>query len=300
MEIRDRLKNGIGKIADRIDGQDIGLEEVKKLTKEGLKEMLRGMDEVMSAMSDCVQTDRRDKEEYRRKAEDTMQKLNEKAREAEVRLEAMKSARDRALRKESEQVTIDKLRLTARQIKYVDVDFGRVTRDRKEIIEKMIGYMKEDVNLADWKRADTLIRRTKIIILGKETVRRELVDGDSLRWIFTVPILLEFRSENDKLELEDMLRAGGWYSVFHWPAECLEFVREVRAETSRMGYSDQAHYIKVRPEEKEGKLMIKVDVKPKIEGGRFKTVAFWGIPPADRGMWGADTVKPRTIVGTRR
>jgi hypothetical protein len=89
----------------------------------------------------------------------------------------------------------------------LDINFGKQTSDRKEIIDKTLEYMREDVVLGERKRYDILIKRTRIIILGKETVRRTR----GTRTIFSVPILLECRSEDDKAELESILRVAGYY-----------------------------------------------------------------------------------------
>ena len=42
--------------------------------------------------------------------------------------------------------------------------------------------------------------------------------------IYTVPVMLEFRTEGDKVEVEEMLKTVGWFPVYHWPVECLEFI----------------------------------------------------------------------------
>ena len=47
---------------------------------------------------------------------------------------------------------------------------------------------------------------------------------------------------------------------------------------------------------REGRTKIRGEVKEK-EGGRFRTVAFWEAPPADRTLWDCETMKPR-LTGT--
>ena len=81
----------------------------------------------------------------------------------------MRQAKDRSARKESSQVLTDKLRQADRQLKYLDIDFGRATNSRREIVERTISFMKEDVSFSERKRLDIVLRRTKFIILGKET-----------------------------------------------------------------------------------------------------------------------------------
>ena len=65
---------------------------------------------------------------------------------------------------------------------------------------------------------------------------------------YTVPIMLEFRTEGDKVKVEELLRAVGWFPVYHWPVECLDFVKEARAEVRNLGFTEDRNYIKIRPD----------------------------------------------------
>ena len=187
----------------------------------------------------------------------------------------------------------DKIRLANRQLKFVDIDFGRQTNNRREIVEKTISYMREDVNLSDRKRLDVLLRRTKFIVLGKGTVVRKVDD----QLINNIPVLLETKTEADKLELEDILRSVKWYTVYHWPVECVEFVKEARNVVRGMGHAEQHKYVKIRPEEREGRMQIKAEVKEKRQGSRFRLVAVWEIPPADKSMWGTGLMHYKAFGG---
>jgi hypothetical protein len=172
----------------------------------------------------------------------------------------------------------------------LDINFGKETNNRKEIIDRTLEYMREDVVLGERKRYDILIRRTRIIILGKETVKR--TRGRDT--IYSVPILLECRNEEDKIELEGILRTADYYGTYHWPTESLEFIRGVRDEVRKLGYREDRNYIRIRPEEREGKVQVRADVKDKA-GGRFWAVGTWNIPPADRELWGKDVFKARWL-----
>jgi hypothetical protein len=145
----------------------------------------------------------------------------------------------------------------------------------------VVDNFKEDVKLNDRKRLDILLRRTRIIILGKETVA-VTVRGKRL---YTVPVLLECRNEDDKEELSDILRDAEYFGTYHWPIEIMDFVKAVRENVKRMGYSEDRQFIRIRPEEREGRLQLKADVKEK-NGGRFWLVATWGIPPLDKQLRG--------------
>jgi hypothetical protein len=89
-----------------------------------------------------------------------------------------------------------------------------------------------------------------------------------------------------------ILRTPGYYGTYHWLTESLEFVRGVREEVRKLGYREDRNYIRIRPEGREGKVQVRVDVKDK-EGGRFWAVGTWSIPPANRELWGTDVFKAR-------
>ena len=295
MEIGDRLRTGIRDIVARLRDRDMSIEEVRTTTADGLMALMTAVDGLMNGMSDTVQADRQRQERMAKETCDRIERVEEKAKETEVRVEAASNARERQRRKESEVAMKEKIRQADRQIKIMDIDFARPLSNRREIVERTIGYMKEDVILSDRKRFDILINRTRLIVLGRET-SQTMHQGD---WIHTVPVLLECRNEGDKMELEDILRNCQWFNTFHLPVECMPFVKEVRNEVRRMGDEDKSHYVRIRPETRDGMLQIRGDVKEKREGARFRTLAIWDVPPIDRTLWGRDTARPRITLGRR-
>jgi hypothetical protein len=95
--------------------------------------------------------------------------------------------------------------------------------------------------------------------------------------------LLEFPSKNEAEEMDMMLRKAGYFATFHWPTEIREFVGKIREKLDSDGYGE-THFIRVRPEERGGEMLIKADVRQK-NGGRFQTKGFWKCPPAQREFW---------------
>ena len=295
MEIGDRLRNGIRDVVARLRDSALTIEEVRTTTADGLMALMTAVDGLMNGMSDTVQADRQRQERMAKETGDRIERVEEKAKETEVKVEAASNARERQRRKESVAVMKDKIRQADRQIKIMDIDFARPLNNRRDIVERTIGYMKEDVILSDRKRFDILINRTRLVVLGRET-SQTMHQGER---IHTVPVLLECRNESDKMELEDILRNCQWFNTFHWPVECMPFVKEVREEVRRMGYEDESHYVRIRPETRDGVLQIRGDVKDKREGAKFRTMAIWDVPPIDRNLWGRDTVRPRITLGRR-
>jgi hypothetical protein len=96
--------------------------------------------------------------------------------------------------------------------------------------------------------------------------------------------LLECQNRIDAGDLDVILKKAGYFSTFHWPQEMIEFVNGVREEVRKMGYKDQTHYIRVRPEERNGSIQIRADVKER-NGGRFVPKAVWQCPPANKNFW---------------
>jgi hypothetical protein len=177
--------------------------------------MVKAVVETMNEMGDAVAEDRKNKEDDKRELEERMRKMEEKAKENEVKMEAEK--RETEKKKESAREMEDKLKVAGRQIKLLDMDFGKVMNNRKEKMERVVDNFKEDVKLNDRKRLDILLRRTRIIILGKVTVA-VTVRGKRL---YTVPVLLECRNEDDKEELSDILRDVEYFGTYHWPIEIM-------------------------------------------------------------------------------
>ena len=295
MEIGDKLRTGITDIVAKLRDSALTMDEVRTTTADGLMTLMTAVDGLMNGISDTVQADRQRQEQLAKETSDRIVRVEEKAKDTEVRVEAAGNARERQRRKESEAAMKDKIRQTERMIKIMDIDFARPLSSRREIVQRTIGYMKEDVVLSDRKRFDILINRTRLVVLGKET-QQSMYQGE---WIHTVPILLECRNEGDKMELEDILRNCQWFNTFHWPVECMAFVKEVKSEVRRMGFEDESHYVRIRPETRDGMLQVRGDVKEKREGARFRTVAIWDVPPMDKTLWGRDIARPRITLGRR-
>ena len=287
--ISEQLRRGVGSIVEKINGQGMDVESIRTATVDGLKVMVEAMEAVMNGMSDSVQKDRLGSERVEEQLKSRITNVEQRVQETENKLEVLKRSKDRQVWKESVKDMTKKIGLGDRQLKYVDIDYGRVTNSKREIVEKTIAYMKEDVGQDGGRRLEVIMRRTRFILLGKETVLRTLDDQN----IYTVPVLLEFRSVNDKVEVEEMLREVGWYPVYHWPKECMEFVKDARLEVRRMGFQEDRYFVKIRPDWRDGAMEIRGEVKENRAGGKFRTVAIWDVPPADINLWTREQARPK-------
>ena len=185
-----------------------------------------------------------------------------------------------------------KLVTSMSQTKIMDISFGRQLEDKGEIARQAIRIIREDVRTNEVGWYDEIIRRSRVTVLGKATVMANNGNGE----YYTVPILVSCKDRNDKWDLEGIVRRAGYYPSFHWPQEIMEFVKEARKEIVKLGFSEEVHYIRIRPEIHEGKVQIRGDVKPK-SGGSFRAKAVWAAPPACKDYWPQvpNLLKPRVI-----
>ena len=61
-------------------------------------------------------------------------------------------------------------------------------------MERTIAKLRDNVRTADRKRLDILLRRTRVVVLGKETELR-FIGNEALVGVYSVPLMLECRSE---------------------------------------------------------------------------------------------------------
>ena len=92
----------------------------------------------------------------------------------EVKEERLKAEKEQTRKEESRKEMEEKVRQSNRQLKYNSIDLGRKITSRKEIVERTIQQMRDNVRTSDRKRLDFLLRRTRVVVLGKETELRYL------------------------------------------------------------------------------------------------------------------------------
>jgi hypothetical protein len=255
-------------------------EVFKRELKEGLEIMVDGMKGIMNGVSDGIASERLAREAEEIRTEDKMEKLMEEVKEIKNVNKGMFNDRMEQRVKASEKEMEDKVKAACCSLKILDMDFGEITEDRTRMVRTVITRMKEDVFPEDRTGYERIIRRTRIVILGKKTV----ASTSRGRTVYTVPLLLECQNRMDAGDLDVILRRAGYFSAFHWPQEMVSFVEGVREEVRKMGYRESSHYIRVRPEERGGGIQIRADVKEK-NGGRFVPKAVWQCPPLNKDYW---------------
>ena len=300
LDMEDRTKSveeKVLEVARRMEDRLVKMEEKRKVAVSRLEEKMERMEEQMKENEDrknrtnnveekVVELTRRMEDKLVRmeekskdlacKMEEKMERMEGKMKENVVKEERLKAEKEQTRKEEIRKVLEEKVRQSNKQLKYSNIDLGRRITSKKEIVERTIQKMRYNVRTSDRERLDFLLRRTRVVVLGKETALRFIGNWPG-EGVYSVPMLLECRSEVEREELEDILRNGGFHSTYHWPEELLEFVHGARYEVRMKGFEEDSHFIRIRPMERKGRIVLKGDVKDK-QGGSFQVVAIWELP----------------------
>lgn len=255
-------------------------EEVRGHLKEALAAVAEAVSGMMNSISDGVRQERLDRETLEDRTEDKLRKLEEEVKEQGVILDSLTEVRIKSRVKESVKEMESKVSEAECAVKILDIDIGRETGDKREIVRKTIDQLRSYVREDSVSWLDRILKRTRIIILGRGTIRQDRSSGTE----YSVPTLFQCRDRRDAEDLEGLVREAGWFPTFHWPKEMVEMVNHAREEVRKLGYPERDFFIKVRPERRVGGLMVKAEVKPKT-GGRYTLKGLWSCPPIHRVLW---------------
>ncbi len=269
-EIVKKMERDIDSLIDRAP------EVFKRELQEGLGIMMDGMQSMMNGVSDGMASERLAREAEEIRTEDKMEKIMDEVKEIKNVSSGMVNDRMEQRVKASEREMEEKVKAASCSLKLLDINFGEATEDRVRMVRKVITGLKEDVFPDDRRVYDRVMKRNRVVILGKRTT----ANNSRGRTVYTVPVLLECQNKADAGDLDTVLRKAGYFSAFHWPQEMVGFVERAREEVKKMGFRENTHYIRVRPEERGGSVQIRADVKEK-NGGKFQAKAVWQCPPPE-------------------
>ena len=255
--------------------------ELKECMQLGLQAVMKAMQGAMSSVSDGVQQERLEREAQELRMEDRIEKAERKIEDLVATVDSLTRQRVRIRTRDSIREMEKKVEEAQASLKLMEVDVGRVTEDRREIVRKTIDEVRHYIKEGDVRYFDRVMRRTRVVVLGKSTARWER-DGEEF---FSVPTLFQCKDGRDLEELEGMLKAAGYFPTFHWPKEAMEFVGGVRDQVRQMGFRAESHHIRVRPERRDGRVMIKAEVKSVQGQSRFILKGLWHCPPLNRLFW---------------
>jgi hypothetical protein len=202
------------------------------------------------------------------------EKLRGKLTEQKEDIDKVKQCKEKVEVKASRKDMEEKVKHAVTQVKVTNLDLGKFTDDRRELTTIAKAALSSKV------RYDSKIRAATFRVLSSKTFK-SMVDGKE---IWTAPVLVTIPEKENRWDVENCLRKSKLFPSFHWPREMVDNVKKFRQVVRNMGYSDQTHFIRIRPEERDGSWRIRADVKQKDSDARFVSVASFDIPPLDESL----------------
>jgi hypothetical protein len=298
-KLLEEMRKEVGKTIRKIEScRDMTGEGMKGIMRNGMENMIKVVEGVFLGMSEGLDEARKEgkeKEENLKEKlveverlskvnEEKIEELDRKIREVEERQEIDKEASDKVgeamLRgrkfcrwRESVRTMEGQVEDAACKIKVVGIKLDNETEDKKQIVRMALDRMSKDVKKESQRKFEGAMKRTKLVVLGKGTTKVKMED----EWIATVPILLCCQSKGEKEEIERCLREAGYTTLFYWPDSVVDFVRGAREEVRKNGFDERTYQVRIRPDRRDGKVVIRADIRRKEER-RFRPEVYWRIP----------------------
>jgi hypothetical protein len=204
-------------------------------------------------------------------------KLNNKVVRQDEDIQSVKLCKEKVEVKASKKEMEEKVKTAVTQVKATNINFEKEIVDRKELISTAKQALATKVRSDLRAEYDERIKTATIKVLSSKTFKAT-VDGKD---IWTAPIVISSADRDNRWGLENCLRSSKVFPGFHWPSEMVDNVKVFRKVVKDMGYPDSTHYIRIRPDERDGSWRIRADVKPKEGNSKFVAVASFDIPPID-------------------
>jgi hypothetical protein len=291
------MRKEVGKTLRKIDScRDMTGDTMKSIIRNGMENLVKAVEGVLLGLSEELDKERKDREAKERErdkkleivgekietTEEIIQGLQRKLDEAEVSQqadrevmekveEAMVRGRKFCRLRDSVKTMEGQVEESTCKLKVLGVKLEKETGDRKEIVRMAVEKFKQDVRKENQGKFQDIMSRTRVVVLGKGTTKME----EEGKW--SVPILLCCQGRGEKDEIERMLKSAGYTTLFYWPDSMVSFVRGAREELKRKGFEERKFDVKIRPERKDGRLVIRADVRTK-DRGVFRPEVYWRVP----------------------
>ena len=263
--------------------------DIERRTEERLTEVEVKVQQVRAEV-DQESSERRDME---KRTVERLDNVEDKVQQIRAEVAKLTDIRNKIRIEESVKEMEAKVRLSMCMVKVSNINIGMITDNKATIVREVIGEVRKRARREETGYLNRILKRTRVIVLGKKTEKRQ----DRGRTEYTVPILFECQDRKDALELDRILRDAGYFPTFHWPSEIMEFIGKIREKVRKMGHTEQNSYVRIRPQVREGRLLLRADAKPKV-GGRYVTKGNWLCPPLNTMLWeGIEGLFTPQIVG---
>jgi hypothetical protein len=247
-------------------------DDIKKWMASLAKTQMSGMDEMACMVTEVVGEMDTMQEEVKEK-EKEIRKLRELLDEQSSVVSSVVVTKDKMEVKASSKDMEERLKIATTQFKVMDMDIGKETDNRTEILSRGLSAIKAKVRsdlqdewtkLADGADVTPLVRKTT------------KTNGNDF---YTAPLLFTVQDKTKRWRMEEILRNSKVFPGFHWPQEIMPVLKEYKTVLKDNGVHEDSTYIRIRPYERDGKVKLRADIKSKEGSGKFSTKASWEAPP---------------------
>jgi hypothetical protein len=246
--------------------------DIKVWMKELAKIQMNGMDEMACMVTEVVEEMDAMQEEVKSK-EKEIRKLREQLDEQSTVVSTVVVTKDKLEVKASSKDMEERLKVATTQFKVMDIDIGKETENRTEILTRGLAAIKDRVRSDmqdEWTR---LAEGVDVAPLVRKTTKPTGKD------YYSAPLLFTVQDKNKRWRMEEILRNSKIYPGFHWPQEMMTVLKDYKTVLKDNGVNEETTYVRIRPVERDGKVKIRADTKNKVGSGKFSTRATWDIPP---------------------
>jgi hypothetical protein len=269
----DAYKEKVGMTLAKMDMEDKpNNNDIKVWLKELAITQMTGMDEMACMVTEVVEEMDAMQEEVKGKDRE-IRKLREQLDEQSSVVSSVVVTKDKMEVKASSKDMEERLKIATTQFKVMDVDIGKETDNRTEILTKGMAAIKDKVRSDMQEEWTRLAEGADVTPLVRKTTKAK--DKDT----YTAPILFTVQDKTKRWRMEEILRNSKIYPGFHWPTEMMTVLKDYKTVLKDNGVSDETTYIRIRPVERDGKVKLRADIKAKEGSGKFSTKATWEAPP---------------------
>ena len=247
--------------------------DIKVWLKELMKMQVNGMDEMACMVTEVVEEMDAMQDEVKGKDKE-IRKLREKLEEQSSVVSSVVVTKDKMEVKASSKDMEERLKIATTQFKVMDVEIGKETDNRTEILTRGMAAIKEKVRSDmqdEWTRLAEGVDVTPLVRKTSKPTGKDY---------YSAPLLFTVQDKTKRWRMEEILRNSKIYPGFHWPQEMLTVLKDYKTVLKEGGVNDDTTYTRIRPVEREGKVKLRADTKGKEGSGKFSMKATWDAPPS--------------------
>jgi len=271
--VMDSFKEKVSTTLAQMDvDEKTTINSIKVWIKELAKAQVTGMDEMACMVVEVVEEMDAMQDEVKGKDKE-IRKLREQLEEQTKVVSSVAVTKDKLEVKTSSKDMEERLKVATTQFKVMDVDIGKETDNRTEILTRGMAAIKAKVRSDMQDEWTKLAEGVDVAPLVRKTSKGTGKD------FYSAPLLFTVQDKTRRWRMEEILRNSKIYPGFHWPQEMMTVLKDYKTVLRDNGVNDDTTYVRIRPVEREGKVKLRADTKAKEGSGKFTTRATWEAPP---------------------